>query len=66
MIFNMSAHEIIAELPKLTPKERRQIARQIFELEQDAQILAECDARADQNFLMLDQLEAEDAARKQG
>jgi hypothetical protein len=62
----MSANEIIAELPKLTAKERRQIARQIFELEEDAQTLADCDARADNNFLMLDQLEAEDAARKQG
>jgi hypothetical protein len=62
----MSANEIIAELPNLTAKERRQIARQIFELEPDAQILAACDARADGNFLILDELEAEDAARKQG
>ena len=62
----MSAQDIIAELPKLTHSERRQIARQIFELEEEAQTLADCAARADQNFLMLDQMEAEDAARKQG
>lgn len=56
----------MAELPKLTLQERRQIARQIFELEPDTQILADCDARADQNFLILDEMEAEDAARKKG
>jgi hypothetical protein len=61
----MSAAEIISELPKLSPRERREIARQIFEMEDDAQILADCDSRADQNFLMLDKLEAEDAARQQ-
>ena len=61
----MSVAEIISELPKLSRHERREIARQIFELEDDAQTLADCDARADQNFLMLDKLEAEDAARKQ-
>ena len=60
----MSAAEIISELPKLSPRERREIARQIFDLEDDAQVLADCDARADQNFLMLDKLEADDAARK--
>ena len=60
----MSAAEIISELPKLSRHERREIARQIFELEDDAQVLADCDARADQNFLMLDK-EAEDAAPKQ-
>jgi len=61
----MSAQEIIAELQKLTQRERRTIARQIFEMETDAQVMADCDARADANFLLLDQLEKEDAARKQ-
>lgn len=60
----MSATDIIAELPKLSHSERRAIARQIFEMEQDFQTLADCDARADQNFLMLDEMERQDAASK--
>jgi hypothetical protein len=65
-LLTVSAKDIIAELPKLSHRDRRAIARQIFELEQDAQTLAECDSRADQNFLMLDELENQDATRKQG
>ena len=60
----MSAKEIIAELACLTPKERREIARKIFEMEDEAQLLADCDRRADENFQILDRMEAEDAARK--
>lgn len=60
----MSAQQIIAELPKLSQTERRAIARQIFEMDEDAQLLADCDARADANFLMLDELEKQDAARQ--
>ena len=54
----VSAQEIISELPKLSQNERRAIVREIFELEPDAQTLADCDARADQNFLMLDEIAA--------
>jgi hypothetical protein len=57
----MSAHQIIDELPKLTHAERREIARQVFALEEEAQTLADCDRRANEHFLMLDALEAEDA-----
>jgi len=60
----MSAQEIIAELGSLTPTERREVARRIFEMEDEAQVLADCDRRADENFQMLDRMEAEDAARK--
>lgn len=60
----MSAQEIIAGLASLTPQERREIARHIFEMEEDAQLLADCDRRADENFQLLDRMEAEDAARK--
>lgn len=60
----MSAQEIIGELAALTPRERREIARRIFEMEEDAQVLADADRRADENFQMLDRMEAEDAARK--
>lgn len=62
----MSAQEIIAELASLTPKERREVARKIFEMEDETQILADCDRRADENFQILDRMEAEDATRKAG
>ena len=57
----MSKTEIAAELSKLSPKDRRKLARLIFEMEEDAEILRECDVRANERFLMLDALEAEDA-----
>ena len=57
----MSATEIISELPNLTHAERRQIAQRLFELETAAQVLADCDRRANDNFLLLDAMEAEDA-----
>jgi hypothetical protein len=56
----MSSIEIIAQLPKLTHKERRAVARRIIELEGEAQLLADCDRRADANFKTLDVMEAED------
>jgi hypothetical protein len=59
----VSVQQILAELPKLTPIERRRIASQIFDLESDPQVLADADARADQNFLTLDQME-EGASKK--
>ncbi len=60
----MSAREMIAELPTLTHDERRSLARRIFELEEEAQVLADCDRRADANFQLLDTMEAEDARRR--
>ena len=57
----MSATEIISELPKLTHAERREIAQRLFELESEAQVLTDCDRRANDNFLLLDAMEAEDA-----
>ena len=62
----MSASEIIAELPKLSLAERRRLAGAIFDLEADAQLLHDCDARADDRFQMLDAMEAEDAKPKAG
>jgi len=58
--WGMSSAEIIAQLPKLTHKERRAVARRIIELENEAQLLADSDRRADANFKMLDVMEAED------
>lgn len=57
----MSTSEIIAELPKLSQKERRRLATAIFELEDEANLLQECDRRADQQFQMLDLMEKKDA-----
>ena len=54
---------MIAELPKLSRKERRQLAAAIFELEEEeeADLLRDCDRRADERFRMLDMMEEEDA-----
>lgn len=56
----MSTSEIIAELPKLSRKERRRLAAAIFELEEDADLLRDCDRRADERFRVLDVMEEED------
>ncbi|MEW6302243.1 MAG: hypothetical protein AB1705_02155 [Verrucomicrobiota bacterium] len=60
----MSTSEIMAELPRLSHHERREIARRIFEMEEDAQVLADCDRRANENFLKLDAMEDEDAQNR--
>ncbi|MBI5766153.1 MAG: hypothetical protein HZA93_00035 [Verrucomicrobia bacterium] len=62
----MSASEIIAELPNLDHQQRRAIALRLFELENEAQLLADTDRRANENFLLLDALEDEDARNKSG
>ncbi len=59
----MSTTQILTELPLLSHSDRREIARRIIELEEEAQTLADCDARADANFQSLDALEAEVDAR---
>ncbi len=60
----MSKTEILAALPRLDHRERREIARALFDIEADAQTLADCDRRADEQFLMLDALEAKDTQAK--
>ena len=56
----MSKAEILQEIPKLSHEERREIVRLIFQMEQEAEVLADCDRLALQRFKMLDALEAED------
>jgi hypothetical protein len=56
----MSQAEILAEIPKLSHAERREIMRRIFEAEEDAATLIECDHLALERFQMLDTMEAED------
>ena len=54
----MSATEIMAELPKLSPRERRRILDRILELDDEAEMLEERRHLADEAFQMLDALEA--------
>jgi len=60
----MSKAEILAGLPRLDHAERREIALRLFEMEADAQALADCDRRADEHFLMLDPMESQAAVRR--
>ena len=59
----MSAAEIMAELPRMTVRERREIARRLFDLEADAEALRTADETADQAFQILDQLEGDGSAK---
>lgn len=57
----MSFAEIVKELPKLDRNERRELARWIFDFaDEEAALLAECDQSADERFLMLEEMEAQD------
>ena len=52
---------MLAELPKLSREERRRLAAAIFDLEEEADLLRECDRRADEHFRKLDLMEEQDA-----
>ncbi|HYV27793.1 MAG TPA: hypothetical protein VFA77_09685 [Candidatus Eisenbacteria bacterium] len=56
----MSKAELTAEISKLSPQERREVVRFIFDMEEDAEVLRQCDHAANERFLMLDAMEAED------
>lgn len=49
----------MAELPGMTVRERRDIARRLLELEADADALRAADETADQGFQILDQMEGD-------
>ena len=57
----MSTTEIIAELPKLSSRERRRILDRLLELDDEAKMIEERRHCADEAFQTLDALEAEDA-----
>jgi hypothetical protein len=57
----VSASEILAELPKLSRQERRRLAAAIFDLEEEVDLLRDCDRRADEHFHILDVMEEKDA-----
>ena len=59
----MSKTEIIEEIPRLSHLDRRDIMRIIFELDEDAETLAECDRMASERFQILDAMEVEDEKR---
>ncbi len=59
----MSTAEIIAELPRMSASERREIARRLVELEADADALRTADESADQGFQILDQMEGDGSAK---
>jgi len=52
----MSASRDFAELPKLSKKDVV-LAAAIFDLEEEAGLLRDCDRRADEHFRMLDAME---------
>ncbi len=61
----MSMSEILAELPRLTPEERRELGRQLIALEPEQGDLEMCDAAARAGFSVLDAMEADDQAHAQ-
>jgi len=62
----VSASEILAELPKLSREDRRRLAAAIFDLEEEADLLRDCDRRADEHFRILDMMEEKDAQVRRG
>jgi hypothetical protein len=60
----MNKIEILQELPRLSATDRREIALAAWSLDADAEILRECDQRADERFLVLDRMELQDAPAK--
>ena len=57
----MSKTEIIAELPKLTRHDRREILDRLLDLEDEPEILEDRRRAADETFRVLDVMEQEDA-----
>jgi len=53
----MTKAEIIRQLPKLSRRERREIVRRIFEIEDNQRTLADSDGRANERFSILDDAE---------
>ena len=53
----MSTSEILLELPKLSPVERRAILNRLIELDDDAEVLEQRSHLADEAFQILDAME---------
>ncbi|MDO8586390.1 MAG: hypothetical protein Q7T82_05060 [Armatimonadota bacterium] len=63
--FTMSLTEILDELPRLTPQERRLLCRRALAIDEAGEVAAVEHAAAE-GFALLDRMEAEDAARGHG
>lgn len=59
---HVSTMEILAELQNLSSADRRKILDRILEMEENTQTVEAIRRTADAAFLMLDTMEAEDAA----
>lgn len=63
----MSLREIVSALPNLDRSERRELARRIFDFaDEETALLADCDRQADERFLILEKLEAQDGETDTG
>ncbi len=62
----MSTAEILAEIPKLSPEDRRRLLDRILEMEDEAASIEAIRRTADETFQLLDAMEAEDAASQSG
>lgn len=63
----MSLTEMLDELPRLTPEERRLLCRRIIAIEaEQVEEIAAVEHAAAEGFALLDRMEAEDVARGQG
>ena len=63
---HVSAIEIIQELPKLSPAERRTVRRVLSELAAKHEDVRLCNQVATEAAMMFDRMEEEDARHKQG
>ena len=59
----MSAAQIIAELPKLTPADLREVRQKLVELAEENEDVALCNATALEGARLLDRMEEEDSSR---
>jgi hypothetical protein len=62
----VSATEIIQELPKLSPAERRTVRRVLSDLAAKDEDVQLCNQAATEAAMMFDRMEEEDARRQQG
>jgi len=65
-VWRVSATEIIQELPKLSPAERRAARRVLSDLAAKDEDVQLCNQVATEAAMMFDRMEEEDARRQQG
>lgn len=65
-LLRVSATEIIQELPKLSPAERRTVRRVLSDLAAKDEEVQLCNQAATEAAMLFDRMEEEDARRQQG